>query len=150
MGPTMVLVNAVLTAVLLAISGYAPWALGVAGVLWAAAIGVAAKYGHRNFGTGANSDLFIVVTGLGITAAIAVPKYAEHQPCERASRVAWKIAAAQGEWKKTHPAYATELSELGLKLDPSVTVNLAAEENDFVVTATHPGCADPAVSTSGF
>lgn len=79
MGPTLVIGCAVLSAVLFLAFGYAPWVLVVAGVPWAVAIGVAARWGHRSFGTRANTDLTIVFMGLAITAAVVVPKYAEQR-----------------------------------------------------------------------
>lgn len=142
MGPILVIAGAILTTVLFVIFGYANWVLGVIGSIWIIAISFAAKFGHRAFGTRANTDLTIVVAGFAITAAIAMPKYSEHQPCARAQKVATQVASAQREWKKTHPAYANELSELQLKLDPSVTVSLQTDETGFVATATHPACVD--------
>ena len=142
MGPVLVIAGAVLTVLLFVIFGYVNWVLAVAGSLWVIALGLAAKFGHRSFGTRANTDLTIVMVGFAITAAVAMPKFSEHQPCNRTVRTAMQIGSAQRDWKKTHPGYATQLSDLQLKLDKTVTVKLELTDTGYVATATHPECVD--------
>lgn len=155
MGPTFALACAIFTAVLCAIFGYAPWVMIVAGVPWLIALGFTGKYGHRSFGTQANTDVTIVLVGLTITAAVVVPRFAEAQPCARARKAVTQIEDAQREWRSAHPGFATELSALSLTLDPSVSATLQTDEKGFVVSATHPGCVDetgalvPALGNSG-
>jgi hypothetical protein len=68
----------VLTAVAFLLFGDLPWVAGVALVPWLVAGTYVARNGHRAFKTGANTDLFLLLAGFGIAAAIVARKFAPH------------------------------------------------------------------------
>jgi hypothetical protein len=143
MGCLIVVVMGAVTAAMVYFFGYAEWVLIALGVLWLASIGYSAFAGHWGFGGGGNTDLQIVIAGLGIAAAILIPNYTAGNPCNQAQTALNKLADAEAAYFEAHKSYTADLSLLQLTPASGVQVRIdRADEHMYAASASHPQCLD--------
>lgn len=139
-GPLIAIVGIALSLGLTKLVGYAPWLLVLLGVLWLAALTFVWFFGHRSFGTRANTDFTIAFAGLAVTLAVMVPKYVESQPCGQARLMLTRAAKAEEKWRDAHGLFTSEVSALELDSFPDVKLSVTTDGGVYEVVATHPAC----------
>ncbi len=141
MGLLLVLLLAGVSAALIFFFGCPFWVLMVLGLLWLAALGATAVFGHRGFGGGGNTDLLFVVAGAAISAALIYPRYVADAPCGRAKAALARLAEAQREYFAQHATFAPSLALLKMGPDNRVSVVLQrGDAQSFAATASHALC----------
>jgi hypothetical protein len=141
MGCLLVIIMGAVSAALVYFFGYPEWVLVVLGVLWLASAVFSAVAGHWGFGGHGNTDLQIVIAGIGIAAAIIIPNYSASNPCNQAKAALKKLDAAEYTYLDGHKTYTADLGALGLSANPEIQVKiLKADEQSYSASASHKLC----------
>lgn len=141
MGCLLVIIMGAVSAGLIYFFGYPEWVLIVLGALWLASIVYSAVAGHWGFGGGGNSDLQIVIAGLGIAAAIIVPQYSANNPCNQAKAALKKLDQAESAYLEAHKTYTADPGALGFAPSPDIQVKIIkADGQSFSASASHKLC----------
>jgi len=141
MGCLLVLVLAGLSAGMVALFGYAPWVMVALALLWVAAVVFCAVAGHHGFGGGGNTDLQFILAGAFLAAALLIPNFAAHRPCNQARAALRQVADAEARYFAEHRSFTAELPLLKLKPDPALQIAVVkVDEHSFVATASHRLC----------
>lgn len=142
-GPLIAIVGAALSLGLTKLLGYPLWLLIPLGLLWVAALTFVGLFGHRSFGTRANTDFMIAFTGLAISLAIMIPKYLEHQPCGQTRLVVSRVVKAEERWHDRHGRYIDDVQALELESFPEVKVVITTDGGAWDLAVTHLACVLP-------
>ena len=141
MGCLLVIVMGAATAAMIYFFGYHEWVIIALGVLWLASLVYSAVAGHWGFGGGGNTDLQIVIVGLGIAAAIILPNYTASNPCNQAKTALNKLAEAEGAYFSAHNAYTADLKQLDLARSADIQLKIVtANEKSYTASASHTRC----------
>lgn len=141
MGCLIVIIMGAVTAALVYFFGFATWVLILLGVLWLAGLIYSAVAGHWGFGGGGNTDLQIVIAGLGIAAAILIPNYNSANPCNQVKTALNKLSTAESAYFEAHQTYTADLALLQLAAASGVQVRIErADAQVFRATAAHALC----------
>ncbi|MBL8924235.1 MAG: hypothetical protein JNJ54_35630 [Myxococcaceae bacterium] len=139
-GPLIALGGGLLSALAFSVFGYPLWLFAVLGALWLPPLVYVGIFGHRNFGTRANSDLMIAVTGLAITLAIAIPKAVQSQPCGQTRLVADRVVKAEERWRDANGRYVDDVKALEIESFPEVKIAITTDGGAWELAVTHPAC----------
>ena len=149
MGCLSIIVLGTLSAALPFFFGYDLWVMILLAALWLSAIVASFIWGHRGFGGGGNVDLNLTVAGAAITAALLIPKYAEHTPCGQAKGTLKELAKAEADYFVVHKTYTVDTARLNLKRNPKVILTmLRGDEQSFMASASHAACTKEKKGTS--
>lgn len=108
------------------------------------------RYGHRQFGGGGNTDLFLYLMIVGVSLAIAIPRYNRDRACGALAEYADWFEAVQNAHYDQFGRFADrggELTRLPLETAPpsSNGIRISAEppdERSFGATLTHESCPE--------
>lgn len=141
MGCLFVIVLGGVSAGMIYFFGYASWAMIVLAALWFFAAVFSFFYGHHGFGGGGNTDFLIMIAGIGITAAIIIPKYAAQKPCIQAKTALIKIADAENKYFSEKKTFTKEMSRLNLGINTEADIIIIeADEKHFVAISSNRLC----------
>jgi Tfp pilus assembly protein PilE len=141
MGCLLVIVMGAASAAMIYFFGYHEWVLLALGALWLASIAYSAVAGHWGFGGGGNTDLQIVIAGLGVAAAIIVPNYTASNPCNQARTALKNLSSAEEVYFDEHKVYAADLKLLDLASKPDLQIKiLKADDKSYTASASHNQC----------
>lgn len=141
MGCLFVVIMGAVSAALIYFFGYADWVLVVLGLLWLTSLVASLILGHTGFGGGGNTDLQIVIAGLGIAAAIVLPNYNAHKPCSQAKTALQKLVQAEDDYFAAHKTYAASPDTLNLAPNPDVQIKVTqADSKSYTASASHNLC----------
>jgi Tfp pilus assembly protein PilE len=141
MGCLFVIVMWAISAAMIYFFGYPEWVLIVLGALWVASLVVSLLGGHTGFGGGGNTDLMIVIAGLGIAAAMIVPNYTASNPCNQAKAALRKLSDAEYTYFDGNKTYTADLKLLKLAPNPDIQLRiLKADDKSYTASASHKQC----------
>ncbi len=141
MGCLLVIIMGAVTAAMTYFFGYPEWVLVLLGVLWLASLVFSTVAGHTGFGGGGNTDLMMVIAGIGIAAAIIVPNYTAGNPCNQAKAALKKLDAAEYAYFDAHKIYTADLGALGLAPNPDIQIKvIKADAQSYSASASHKLC----------
>ncbi|MCE5195123.1 MAG: hypothetical protein LLF28_06685 [Nitrospiraceae bacterium] len=141
MGCLFVIVLGGITALMIYFFGYVSWVMILLASLWFIAVIFSFIFGHRGFGGGGNTDFMIMIAGIGITAAIIIPKYEAQRPCKQAKTALIKLADAEHKYFSEKKTFTRDFYIFNLPINPGVDISIVkADEKSFVAIASHKLC----------
>lgn len=141
MGCLFVIVAGGTSAAMLFFFGYHDWVLIILSLLWLASLGISILNGHQGFGGRGNTDAQIVIAGLFIAAAIALPNYVNKKHCDQAKMALAELAEAEEKYRAEHKIYTATINLLNLSSNPNIQLEVTkADEQSFAASSSHRLC----------